>query len=76
MRNYWCHSCNVEGDDYLYQLPDMSIVTKSRDLLGKVKKDYEIVSELGRKLVKIIIPEGTGKWRWDDFCKIVGIEYV
>ena len=75
MRNYWCHSCYVEGDGYLEQLPDMSIVTKSRDLLGKVKKDYDIVSELQSKLVKIKIPEGIGKWRWDDFCKITAIEY-
>ena len=75
MRNYWCHSCYVEGDGYLEQLPDMSIVTKSRGLLGKVKKDYDIVSELQSKLVKIKIPEGIGKWRWDDFCKIAGIEY-
>ena len=75
MRNYWCHSCYVEGDGYLEQLPDMSIVKKSRGLIDRVKKEFEIVRELEKKLGDIKIPEGTDKWRWDDFFKIVGMTY-
>lgn len=73
MRNYWCHSCYVEGDSYVEHLPDGSIVSKSRGLHDRVKKDYEMVSELARKISEIRIPARAEKWNLADFCKITGM---
>lgn len=73
MRNYWCHNCYVEGDSYLEQQSDGSIVSKSRELLDRVKNDYEMVRELARKLVEIRIPKSAEKWNLADFCKITGM---
>ena len=79
MRNYWCHTCYNQGDGYLETQSDGSIVKKSRNLIEKIIREREIVRILGLKLsdISMKIPERVGKWRLDDFIRIVGpINYI
>ena len=75
MRNYWCHTCYVEGDSYLEQQSDMCIVTKSRGLIDRLKKEYDIVKNIQRKLVDIEIPEGADKWKLSDFIQTLDVVF-
>lgn len=75
MRNYWCHRCYVEGNSYVVQ-EGISIITKSRNLPERLKKEIEIVRQLGLKLGKIEIPEKVGKWKFQDFCTITGLTFI
>lgn len=77
MRNYWCHTCYNETDSYIEQQPDMSLITKHRDLLERLKKEREVVRLLSIKMADISnkIPEKIGKWKFADFIKIIGPIY-
>lgn len=76
MRNYWCHQCYIDGNSYLEQKPNLDIVKVERHQLDKIKNEYEIVRKLHGKLIDIKIPEKEGKWRLDDFIKIVGVNFI
>lgn len=78
MRNYWCHTCFIQGDGYLEQQADMSIIKKSRGLIERIIKEKEIVRLLSIKMSSIAdkIPEKVGKWQLTDFIKITGVHYI
>ena len=55
----------------------MSLITKHRGLLERLKKEREVVRLLSIKMADISnkIPEKIGKWKLADFIEIIGPIY-